>query len=625
MKDIVLDCKNMQSVVHCGAGSFEKYAAELKQKYRLFVVTDANVFAIYRHLLWKTFGNDVPVQILVAGEGSKNKTNLFKILETMLKAGMMRGCCVVAFGGGVVGDIAGLAASLYMRGVHVVQIPTTLLSQVDSSVGGKTAIDLGKVKNAVGTFYQPEEVIVDPLFLKTLPPREIRCGLGEIIKYGALDNGILDKLTANKENLFSLDFLADITYDCIAHKAKVVTEDEHDLSGVRKKLNLGHTVGHALELKYGKKSHGEYVLIGMYYELFIAKKCGICLNEHAKALEELIQTVLLTIPVYDDFIGVGQLALHDKTNETNDEISLVVPVEKGVAEELKLPFLDLVDNLTECASYIKNGYLKKLALIGKDVSKSDSPAIHEFITKHFGNNIKYDRISLNEREFEEKIEGILAEYDGINVTIPYKLSIMLHLKDKEGDAVSFGVVNTVNCITRVGYNTDGLGFTLLLKDNNVDVNGKRVLLLGAGGAGRSVAKKLLEGGAHLFVYDKRRDNALALRREFGSLTVIDELPQDQPFYLIVNATGIGMHDTVGISPASERLLSCCTVALDLIYRPAKSEFLALAERQGKKIINGFGMLFYQAYFSDCIYFGKTPNEEQAKELYKQFLITRKEN
>ena len=196
MKDLTLCAASAKSVIHCGAGAFNTFAPDLAKR-QIYVVTDSNVFAIYRHLMWQTFGDNFPVTILPAGEGSKTYNNLIAILKDMLSAGMKRNCTIVAFGGGVIGDIAGLAASLYMRGVRLVQIPTTLLSQVDSSVGGKTAVDMGGVKNVIGTFYQPEEVIADPMFLKTLTDREIRCGLGEIIKYGALNSEIFTKLKAN--------------------------------------------------------------------------------------------------------------------------------------------------------------------------------------------------------------------------------------------------------------------------------------------------------------------------------------------------------------------------------------------------------------------------------------------
>ncbi len=344
MKDLTLNAQSAESIIHCGAGTFEKYAKKLAEK-QIYVVTDSNVFAIYRHMMWQTFGDNFPVTILPAGESSKTYNNLIAILKDMLKAGMKRTCTVVAFGGGVVGDIAGLAASLYMRGVHLVQIPTTLLSQVDSSVGGKTAVDMCGVKNVIGTFYQPEEVIADPLFLKTLTDREIRCGLGEIVKYGALDGGIFKKLKLNTARLTDYDFLEDITYDCIAHKAKVVCEDERDLSGKRKSLNLGHTTGHALELFYRKKSHGEFVLIGMFYELYIAEKLNICGGQYAEDIKNLILCVLKKIPVYENIEEAAAYAVYDKKNEDGN-VSLIVPKCVGGCAEIKL-------SLSEYTAFLK--------------------------------------------------------------------------------------------------------------------------------------------------------------------------------------------------------------------------------------------------------------------------------
>lgn len=346
MKDIILKTSATESVIHCGQGAFDLYAPKLKEK-QFFVVTDSNVFAIYRHLMWQTFGNDFPVIILPAGEKSKSYKYLLEILKEMLKAGMRRNCTVVAFGGGVVGDIAGLAAALYMRGVHLTQIPTTLLAQVDSSVGGKTAVDLDGVKNVIGTFYQPEEVIVDPRFLKTLPEREIRCGLGEIIKHGALNAEIFAKLKENKDNLKSFEFLDDIIYYNIAHKAKVVEEDERETTGLRKTLNLGHSTGHALELYYRKKSHGEFVLIGMYYELYIAEKLGICGGQYAKDLKNLILSVIKKPPVYSDIEKAAELARYDKKN-SDEEITLVVPECEGQSVEVKLSMPEYVALLKEC-------------------------------------------------------------------------------------------------------------------------------------------------------------------------------------------------------------------------------------------------------------------------------------
>ena len=341
MTDITLKTATSVSVIHSGEGAFSQYTPKIKG--RKFIVTDTNVYKLYSQLIEEYFA-DASVFILPAGERSKTFSKLTEILGAMADSEIKRDCTVVAFGGGVVGDIAGLAASLYMRGTNLVQIPTTLLAQVDSSVGGKTAVDFKSIKNLVGSFYQPQEVIVDPIFLKTLSKRELRCGLGEIIKYAALDKNIFDTLK-NRKNLFDIGFLASIVPECIRHKVEVVTADEHDLNGKRKTLNLGHTTGHALELYYGTKSHGEFVLIGMFYEMYIAEKLNIGSGKYFDNLRKLIKKVV-KIPVYTDVENAAEFAVMDKKNK-GSSISLIVPKSEGESEEIMLNFENYVALLKE--------------------------------------------------------------------------------------------------------------------------------------------------------------------------------------------------------------------------------------------------------------------------------------
>ena len=621
MKSITLKTASCDSIIYCGEGAFAERTQHLRDK-KLFIITDSNVNKIYAQLIKETFGTNY-VYVMPAGEGSKNHVQLFKILSAMLENGVTRSSTVVALGGGVVGDVAGLAASLYMRGVNLVQIPTTLLSQVDSSVGGKTAVDFKGVKNVVGTFYQPGEVIVDPLFLATLPKREIRCGLGEIVKYGALDEGIYKSLLKNRARLKDMKFLEDITFDCISHKADVVRADERDVGGRRKTLNLGHTTGHAFELYYRRKSHGEFVLIGMYYELYIARSMGICTGKYADNIEKLIKKVIGKIPAYPDAEKAAYFAKYDKKNTAATTVSVIVPKSEGESAEIRLPLEEYARYIARCRDSLaekgmKEEKIMKLAVIGKDVSASDSPKMHSFIAKNMGNEISYDKISIPEGEFENRIDYVIKNYDGFNVTIPYKLSIMPRLKKIVGDAQLFGAVNTVLKSDMSGHNTDGAGFMLMLRNNGVDAAGKDVLLLGAGGAGRAVAKKLAEAGAHVYVYDRNSQSASSLAAECKGITAIDEVaPED--YYLIINATGVGMHKTVGVSPVGEDVLCRTQTAVDLIYVPAESEFLRIARSLGKKTINGQAMLFYQAYFAECIYFGVQPDDAQAKELFQKYI------
>ncbi len=260
----------------------------------------------------------------------------------------------------------------------------------------------------------------------------------------------------------------------------------------------------------------------------------------------------------------------------------------------------------------------KLAVIGKDVSKSGSPSIHKFIAKRLGYKVVYDKISIPEDEFDPHICRVFEQYDGFNVTIPYKLSVIKYLEKIVGDAKTFGAVNTVNVRDKTGYNTDGLGFTLMLKCGNVDVKGKDVLVIGAGGAGRSVSKKLADSGAKVFVYDRDREKSHALESEFKGVTALENL-QNTPYYALINASGVGMHKTVGISPVSGELISLCSVAIDLIYEPEVSKFLEIAASFGKQTMNGRAMLFYQAYYSECIYAGLEPDEATAEKLFKEYL------
>lgn len=336
----------MQGVIRIGEGVMESRLPALLKGQKNFLVTDSNVATIYQAKIKAWFG-DIPTFVIEAGEQSKTFAVLGEILAQMVKAGLHRTSRVFALGGGVVGDIAGLAAATYMRGVSCIQIPTTLLSQVDSSVGGKTAVDHGGVKNVVGAFYQPQEVLIDPAFLDTLPQREIKCGLGEIVKYAALNGEIFDGLYDNQSSLGDLAFLKKWIYPCVLHKAKVVKKDEKE-SGERKSLNVGHTTGHAIELVYAL-SHGESVLWGMKAETKMAINMGVCQKEHGEKLLQIVDAALQVVPVETpDFKEVEQFAYKAKSDKKNDEsgeIQLSVAHKKGAWTSMKVPFDGYVHGL----------------------------------------------------------------------------------------------------------------------------------------------------------------------------------------------------------------------------------------------------------------------------------------
>ena len=329
MKTVVIQTEKKEtSRVTCRKNVLGRALPEALAAYKeTFIFTDETVLALYGKKVRDVLG-DVPVYAMPAGEEHKTPETLLSLLAAMTGAGLHRNACLVCLGGGVVGDIGGLAASLYMRGIACIQVPTTLLSQVDSSVGGKTAVDFMGVKNLVGAFFQPKQVFADPAFFATLPPREIRCGLGEIVKHGALDGDIFDTLQKNRGRLSDFDFLAEIVPANIAFKASVVRSDATE-KGLRKCLNLGHTTAHAFELLDGKLSHGEYVLVGTMFEAELAKKLADGDAAYLDELQSLCLTVLGGMPELPDAREAARFALLDKKNTGKGSVVMTVPVAKG--------------------------------------------------------------------------------------------------------------------------------------------------------------------------------------------------------------------------------------------------------------------------------------------------------
>lgn len=264
-------------------GLFDNLAAELKRKpiaNSYAIITDSNVGKVYGKRLLKDFNNeDIHAHLIAFPSGEKNKTRKTKekIENEMLKLNFGRDSCVIALGGGVVGDIAGFAAATYMRGIPYIQVPTTLLAMVDSSIGGKVGVDTAHAKNAIGAFYQPKKVITDLNFLKTLPKNELINGLAEIVKHALIkDKNFFHFLEKNIDKILSydLDVLKLTIKRSCEIKASVVMQDEKE-KGIRKILNYGHTIGHAIEsaLDY-KISHGQAIAIGMSYAAKLSAKLG---------------------------------------------------------------------------------------------------------------------------------------------------------------------------------------------------------------------------------------------------------------------------------------------------------------------------------------------------------------
>ena len=287
------------------------------------VITDSNVDKLYSSTLiasLESAGYKVSKFVFEAGEQSKNANTFIDILEFLASCELTRSDCIFALGGGVVGDIAGFAASVYLRGIKYVQIPTTLLAMVDSSVGGKTGIDLNSGKNLAGAFHQPSLVICDTSLLNTLPTEIFSDGCAEVIKYGIINDTDLISLINSgiRENI------DEIVASCVNNKRLIVEKDEFD-NGCRQLLNLGHTVGHAIEkCSDFNISHGSAVAIGMVVMMTVAVNSDLC-DEYA--LEELIKILKENnLPTECSYTAkqLASVALSDKKRKGNT-ITLAIP------------------------------------------------------------------------------------------------------------------------------------------------------------------------------------------------------------------------------------------------------------------------------------------------------------
>jgi 3-dehydroquinate synthase len=295
----------IQNGLLANAGNVLKLISASK---KILVLSVPFVFKHHGHLFCSNLrksGAKVYPMLIPDGEIWKNEVTLFSILKKMSNLGFQRDCCLVSLGGGVVGDIGGLAASIYMRGINFIQCPTTLLAQVDASVGGKTAIDFNGIKNLIGTFYQPKTVLIDPLVLKTMDERKIRTGLAEIIKYGIIyDKKLFESIEKNIDLILSMkiDFLLRLIKRSCEIKAEIVSGDEKE-KGKRAWLNYGHTLGHALESYYGYDllTHGEAIAYGMVYAALLSVRLKLCGKSVAQRQIELLKRcgLLRKLPKFD--------------------------------------------------------------------------------------------------------------------------------------------------------------------------------------------------------------------------------------------------------------------------------------------------------------------------------------
>ena len=300
--------------------------SQLKTKCRAVVVTDSNVDKYYSQTVVSSMinaGFETLKFVFEAGENSKNTETFVNILEFLAENKITRSDLLIALGGGVVGDITGFCAATFLRGIDFVQIPTTLLAAVDSSVGGKTAVNLKAGKNLAGAFYQPICVICDTDTFSTLDKRQIACGYAEIIKYSVLfDKDFFDNLCLQNMSI------EDIVEKCVCFKRNIVSCDEFE-NGQRKLLNLGHTAGHGIELlSRFSLNHGEAVAVGMVLACKIAENLELCEKDTHRKIEKLLEVYNLSARYDVDEKELYDACLSDKKRKSST-ISLVLPKKIG--------------------------------------------------------------------------------------------------------------------------------------------------------------------------------------------------------------------------------------------------------------------------------------------------------
>ncbi|MCD7889111.1 MAG: 3-dehydroquinate synthase [Oscillospiraceae bacterium] len=306
------------------------------------IVSDDNVFPLYGKRVTKSLENEgfvVKEFVVPHGERSKSLSSYINLLEFLFESDVTRSDLLVALGGGVVGDLCGFAAATYQRGVQFVQIPTTLLAMVDSSVGGKTAVNLENGKNQVGSFYQPSAVICDPKTLSTLPEEEYLCGCAEVIKYAVLFS---EEFFSELEETPAKDQLENVITTCVTMKRDIVKADEFD-TGERMLLNLGHTVGHAVEGLSGFQTlHGQAVAIGLATISRSAAKYGYLSEADCNRIISLLDKYGLPTETEYTIDDMYTLAVSDKKS-SGDAITIIVPRKIGHCERMKFPKSQLKD------------------------------------------------------------------------------------------------------------------------------------------------------------------------------------------------------------------------------------------------------------------------------------------
>ncbi|MEG8946564.1 3-dehydroquinate synthase [Rosettibacter firmus] len=338
MKKIDIKIPNNFYQVYLGSNIFHKLSNldVIKRNKNIFLVVDKNLYLNHRDkisLFYNNIGTKKFLYVFEATEKNKSFTEIKNIIAALIKNNFGRDTLLISIGGGITGDVASFAASIYSRGIKYINVPTTLLSMVDSSVGGKTGINFGNTKNIVGTFYQPDLVFIDIEFLKTLPHEEIVCGMGEILKYGLLIGDNFFEEIKNKRNKileFNSTTIIDVIKNCIQFKSDIVRNDEKEKTGLRKVLNLGHTFAHAIEVEQKHHiKHGQAVIAGLACALHLSNKINLLNDSNLEKYLPLLISFADSIDIQKyDTKKLYEIMKRDKKNK-DEKIKFVLLKKAG--------------------------------------------------------------------------------------------------------------------------------------------------------------------------------------------------------------------------------------------------------------------------------------------------------
>ncbi len=348
MEDLIVELGERSYPIIIKKGLINEVDLEIKKIYKgtkIFILTDKNVDFHYGNKVKSCLvkaGYDVKLMALEPGEETKSFSTLPSIYNELLDFKLTRSDLIITLGGGVIGDLGGFVAATFLRGVNFVQIPTSLLAQVDSSVGGKVAVDLERGKNLVGSFYHPKLVLIDPNVLETLSERFFRDGMAEVIKYGCIkDNEFFYFLKSLKIKEEVMHNIEKVIHKCCFLKKCVVENDERD-TGERMLLNFGHTLGHAIETYYNFKkfTHGEAIAIGMYEISKLAEKKGLTENGVSEDIKEILIQYSLPyeVAINDNSVILDTIALDKKNIDNVLKIVLLKNIGEAFLEKTNVEF-----------------------------------------------------------------------------------------------------------------------------------------------------------------------------------------------------------------------------------------------------------------------------------------------